>query len=99
MDSKAIKLYKKINNDNDIFVIFGLSYCGYCKNAINYLKSKNISYKYYNIDKDYDIFFNLIKLVNKIDPNLNINPDHKTFPVIFLKKHFIGGYSDLIKFI
>ncbi len=99
MDSKAIKLYKKINNDNDVFIIFGLSYCGYCKNAINYLKSKNLNYKLYNIDNDYDIFFNLIKLVNKIDSTLNINPNHKTFPMIFLKKNFIGGYSDLIKFI
>ncbi len=79
MDSKAIKLYKKINNDNDVFIIFGLSYCGYCKNAINYLKSKNLNYKLYNIDNDYDIFFNLIKLVNKIDSTLNINPIIKHF--------------------
>ncbi len=99
MDSKAIKLYKKINNEDDIFIIFGLSYCGYCKNAKKYLKSKNLSYKYYDIDKDYPIFFSLIKQINKIDPNLNIDPNHRTFPMIFLKKNFIGGYSDLIKFI
>jgi glutaredoxin len=99
MDSKAIKLYKKINNDSDIFIIFGLSYCGYCKNAINYLKRKNIPYKYYKIDNDYDIFFNLLKLIKKIDPNLNINKNHKTFPMIFFRKSFIGGYLDLIKYV
>lgn len=98
MDSKAIKLYKKINND-DIFIIFGLSYCGYCINAKKYLKSKNLSFKYYNIDKDYPIFFSLVKQIKKIDQNLKINSNHKTFPMIFLKKKFIGGYSDLIKFI
>ena len=96
MDSKALKLYKKINNAENIFIIFGSSYCGYCKNTKKYLKSKNISYKYYNIDKDYHIFFNLLKQVNK---NLQIRTNPRTFPIIFYKKKFIGGYVDLINII
>ncbi len=99
MYSKVIKLYKKINNDSDVFIIFGLSYCGYCKNTIKYLKNKNLEFKYYNIDKDYDIFLNLLSQIPKINPNIEIDSNHKTFPIIFLNKKFIGGYSDLINFV
>ncbi len=97
MDSKVMKLYEKINDNKDIFVVFGLSYCGYSNGAKKYLKNKDLTYKYYNIDKDYDIFFKLLHQVAKIDKNLEINPDHKTFPVIFYNKNFIGGYSDLVQ--
>lgn len=97
MDSKVEKLYQKINNNNKQIIIFGLSYCEYCKNAIQYLKNNKISFKYYKIDKYYNIFFNILDQVNKIYPKLNINNNHKTFPVIFINKTFLGGYSDLIK--
>jgi len=97
MDKKVMKLYQKINDNKDTFIIFGLSYCGYSSGAKKYLKSKDIKYKYYNIDQDYNIFFKLLNQVSKIDKNLEINPEHKTFPVIFYNKNFIGGYSDLIQ--
>ncbi len=96
-NSKVMKLYKKINENKDTFIIFGLSYCGYSNAAKKYLKGKELKYKNYNIDSDYDIFFKLLHQVSKIDKNLEINPEHKTFPVIFYNKKFIGGYSDLIQ--
>ncbi len=99
MDTKVLKLYDKINNENDGFVMFSLSYCGYCNNAKKYLKSKNIKYKNYIIDKHYDIFLRLLGSLSNLDPSLGIDPNHKTYPIIFFKKKFIGGYTDLINFV
>jgi len=96
MDSKTLSIYKKIFKSNCNIIIFGLSYCGYSKAAINYLKQKKICYKYYEIDNIYDIFFEKIIGLSNLHPELNINLSHKTFPVIFVNKKFIGGYTELI---
>jgi glutaredoxin len=95
MDSKIIKLYEKININNNTFIIFGLSYCNYSKKTIDLLQSKNLSYKYYKIDKYYSVFLKFLEKLNIMHPSLNINTNHKTFPIIFYKKKFIGGFSDL----
>ena len=97
MTSKINKLYEKINNNEKKVIVFGLSYCEYCKNTIIHLKNNNISFKYYKIDKYYNIFFNLLSELSKVYTNLNINLNHTTFPVIFINQKFIGGYTDLIK--
>ena len=88
------KLYDKINN-NTHYIIFGLSTCIFCKKTIELLKNKNIKYKYYIIDNFYNLFFETFKNLASIFPNLNINPTHKTVPVIFYKKQFIGGFSNI----
>lgn len=95
MSSKRNKLYNKIINDNKDVIIFGLSYCEWCKKALEYLKNKKISFKYYCIDDYYDLFFKLLFDVTKLYPNLNIDLNHRTVPVIFFKKKFIGGYTEL----
>ena len=91
------KLYKKINKNNDVVIVFGLSTCGYCNAAIEYLNKNSIPYKYYKINKYYNIFFKILLKLVKIHPELMFDITHKTFPVIFINKKFIGGYSDLIK--
>ena len=96
---KVSKLYNKINNCNKPIIVFGLSYCGYSKNTKEYLQSKKINYKFYIIDKYYDIFFNLLNKISKLNPNFNINIEYKMVPIIFINKKFIGGYSDLIQII
>lgn len=96
MNSKIIKLNKKIFNQNHV-VIFGLSYCSYSKATIKYLKLHNMQYKYYVIDKIYDIFFDLLHKLSIYNPNLNINLTHNTFPIIFNKNKFIGGYDNIIR--
>jgi glutaredoxin len=97
MDKVINELYKKIVKNNDKVVVFGLSTCGYCKSTIKYLKEKNIPYKFYNINKIYNIFFKLLLKVKELHPELSFEPNHKTVPVIFYNEFFIGGYSDLIK--
>jgi glutaredoxin len=97
MNSKVDKLYKKIYNDKKDVIFFGLSYCEYCKKTLELLKKNKISYKYYTIDKYYNIFFNVLNEVLKLYPNLEIDQNHKTVPVIFFKKKFVGGYIELKK--
>ena len=92
MDEK--KLYKKINN-NSHYIVFGLSTCIFCKNTIQLLTEKNIKYKYYQIDDIYNLFFKSFKNLANIYSNLKIDITHKTIPVIFYKKKFIGGYTNL----
>lgn len=97
MDSNLKKIYSKINNNNDV-IVFGLENCGYCKNTKFFLKSNNINYKYYSIDDSKDLFFKLFTKLSTVHIELNINTNHKTVPVIFYKKKFIGGYTDLVNF-
>ena len=94
---KVNELYKKIVKNNDNVVVFGLSNCGYCISTKKYLKKKNIPFKFYQIDKIYNIFFKLLLQVKELHPELSFNPNHQTVPVIFYNENFIGGYSDLIK--
>jgi glutaredoxin len=97
MNSKVEKLYKKISNDKKKVVFFGLSYCEFCKKTIELLQKKKITYKYYQIDNYYNIFFNVLTEVSKLYPNIGINLNHKTVPIIFVKKKFIGGFTNLEK--
>jgi len=94
MSSKVDKLYGKINNNNRDVIFFGLSHCEYCKKTLELLKKNKISYKYYTIDKYYNIFFKLFVEISKLYPNFNIDPNHKTVPIIFIKRKFIGGYTE-----
>lgn len=87
-------LYNKINN-NTHFVVFGLSTCIFCRKTIELLESKNIKYKYYLIDDIYNLFFKTFINMASTYPNFNIDPTHKTVPVIFYKKKFIGGFTSL----
>lgn len=95
-NSNINKLYEKINN-NTHFVVFGLSTCIFCKKTIELLDTKGIKYKYYLIDNFFNLFFNTFINLSQTYPNLDIDPTHKTVPVIFYKKKFIGGYTNLIK--
>jgi glutaredoxin len=89
------KFMDKINTKK--ITIFGLSYCGYTNKAKNYARDHKIPYKFYEIDNEYKNFFNLLSTTNKINPDININTNHQTFPIIFYKNKFIGGYDELIQ--
>lgn len=102
METRELKKYaqnliSKINSSNKL-IIFGLSYCGYTIKAKEFAIKKRISLKYIEIDDKYNIFFKILSVANLLNPNLNINLNHNTFPIIFYNNKFIGGYDDLILF-
>lgn len=88
------KFMNKINTKK--LTIFGLSYCGYTEKAKKYARDNKISYKFYEIDNQYKNIFNLLSSINTINPDIEINTNHQTFPIIFYKNKFIGGYDELI---
>lgn len=90
-----VKFMDKINTKK--LTIFGLSYCGYTNKAKKYARDHKISYKFYEIDNEYKNIFNLLSSTNKINPDININTNHQTFPIIFHRNKFIGGYDELIQ--
>ena len=96
MEKQIEEISNFINNKKKI-IIFGLSYCNYSKQSIEYAIKNKLPYEYYEIDKYYNIFFNIIKKIDN-DKSLNFREEHRTFPVLFYKKKFIGGYVDFIKY-
>lgn len=99
VNSKANKILEKINMNENIYLFFGLESCGYCKKTLEFSRNNNLQFKYYDMDKYYTIFIPILDKLIELDPELKIDPEHRTFPVIFYNKKFIGGYTDLIKVI
>lgn len=97
IEKKAKQILEKINTNDNTYLIFGISTCGYCKKTLSYMEENNLQYKYYVMDKYYEIFIPILDKLIDLSYDLKINPEHRTFPVIFYNKKFIGGYSDLIK--
>ena len=78
--------HRSLAGINDIAIsidIYVLPNCPWSKKAIKLLDSYQINYNYYFITSD-DQF-------KKIKDRTNIN----TFPQIFIRNEFIGGYSEL----
>jgi len=96
--SKAGQMLEKINTNKDTFLIFGLSTCKYCKNALEHAEKNSLQFKYYEMDKYYEIFIPILNKLSELNSKLNIDPTHRTFPVIFYNKTFIGGYTDLVNY-
>jgi glutaredoxin 3 len=60
--------------------------CPFCVQAKKLLTKKGV--QFHEID-----FLNAQKLVR----NISEEESHMTFPMIYLKKKFIGGYDDLVE--
>lgn len=85
--------------DSDIFILFYSPWCQYSKNAIELLKMKGLPFKGYNID---NIKGNIDKILYYLSKNKNatdFDDTHRTRPIIFHKGKFIGGYTDLVKYL
>ena len=79
---------KKLNNE---YIVFGASWCIYCKKTKELLDSKGIKYKYYDID-DEQTPKKLEKYKKKIPSHLK-----NMIPIIFKNNKYIEGYSGLLK--
>lgn len=82
---------------NNVWILYGRDSCPFCKNSIRIIN--NI------IKKDDEFIYIDVEHVSKYDKqsvldNLkNIIGDHNTVPIIFCNNKFIGGNSELNKFI
>lgn len=70
-------------SDKDV-VIITREKCGYSKMMRSYLTNRNIDYEDINVTETGREILEELNLVGK------------TFPMVFLKKVYLGGYSDVI---
>ena len=66
--------------------IYTLSWCPYCRKSKAFFRSKEISYKEYQIDDNQ----------SKKAEMQERSGGEKTVPQIFIDNKYIGGYSELI---
>ena len=59
--------------------------CGYCVQAKNWLKNKNIEYKEINIEEQPEA------------REFVISEGHRTMPQIYIDGKSMGGYNELVK--
>lgn len=74
--------------------MYYVSYCPYCREAINFVKRKKLAHKLVNVD-DYggkDAVF------TKLKNNTDMKKSHNTVPAIFFKGKFVGGCEELKRF-
>lgn len=95
MENKIIN--KIVDADPTTYVIFFDYGCRYSEGALELLRKSSKEYKGYQIvDIDGGLNY-LISVLNKHKSEINFDPSHKTKPVIFINKNFIGGYTELEK--
>ena len=83
--------------DDDLYVVFYSSTCGYSIKLLNYLKNNKINFKGYDVNNGQDRFQSLlIDLNENKDELIDFDPSHRTKPIVFYKGKFIGGADDTI---
>lgn len=83
--------FKPINKE---WVVYGVSWCPFCKKTSQFFKEKNINYHYYDVERPpFNTKDNFRSLLNT---ELN---GHHTLPAIFHNNKLIGGYTDLTKLV
>ncbi|BCS82938.1 ESV128 type glutaredoxin [Cotonvirus japonicus] len=90
---------KIINADKDTYVIFYVDGCPYCQGALTILRSKNLPYKGYNINNIKGNMPRLLQVLNQFSSNIGFNNQHTTKPMIFLNGQFLGGMTELDKYL
>ena len=66
-----------------MFTLYTIPGCMSCQGAIDLLDSRNIKYK------------NIVLKTEKRKATIKAKHKHTTFPQIFFKKNFIGGFDQL----
>ncbi len=76
------------------YTIYTKSGCTYCTKAKKLLVNEDNNNNLQMIDCDEYLIENKDEFLNFIQ-NITNNPTHKSFPIIFHNKKYIGGYIEL----
>ena len=90
---------KILQAEPDTFVIFFVYECPYCQRTLELLRTNKCKYKGYNINDIAGGMPKLLKILNDNAELIQFDKNHRTKPIIFLNSKFIGGYSDLVKYL
>lgn len=74
---------------DDEWTIYGAKWCNFCNKAREQLEELDKTYLYHDVD----IYRNVKDILKKLTRN------QQTIPIIFNKTTFIGGYTELCKFL
>lgn len=72
-----------------MITVYGKETCGFCKKATEFLKEKNINYRYTDITQWDDEAKQLLIKTSGM----------RTIPLIYDKDYLIGGYNELLEYI
>ena len=99
MSDQVNPIIKKIlDAEPDTFVIFFVEECPYCQKALWLLRKNEVKYKGYNIHDIEGDMPELLRVLNENSDVIDFNKLHRTKPIIFLNKTFIGGSDSLAKY-
>ncbi len=73
------------------FIIYGVSNCPFCIKAKQLLNDMENIYEYIEIKQE-----NKTKFLNEMSNKTN---NQRTFPLIFQKDNFIGGFTELDEYL
>lgn len=82
--------------DDDLYVVFYSSTCGYSMRLLNYLKSHKINFKGYDVNVKPTRFNDLLADLIANTDAVQFNTNHRTKPVVFYKGKFVGGATETI---
>ena len=82
--------------DDDLYVVFYSSTCGYSIKLLDYFKRNKINFKGYDVNVKPGRFGDLLADLNANVDRIGFDPGHRTKPIVFHKGHFIGGADDTI---
>lgn len=89
-------------NKNREYTIFYTKDCPYSMNALELLRNSNVEYKgydIYSITGGKDFLLECLRELNLDKDSIERLNRHTTRPIIFYKKRFIGGFTELKNFI
>lgn len=88
---------KILEADPDTWIIFYREGCPYCDRARDKLRTSEVKYKAYDINKDIGGKNVLLKALTDHKDEINFDTTHTTVPIVFYNKIFIGGSDKLIE--
>ena len=87
IDKKVIPL----PNDFDEWTVYGAKWCGYCKKAVEFLKEKDLTFVYHDVD---DFGPDNIK-----EQLTDLTNNQKTIPIIFNIIIYLSVYFSMLLYI
>lgn len=77
------------------YVIFYVNACPYCQNALALLRKSGVYYKGYDMDKISGGTAYVLNVLSQHAALTRFDKNHKTKPIIFWDRRFLGGYTEL----
>ena len=79
----------------DEYILFYSASCGYSRKALELLYARKLAHTGYDVKNIEGGLNAVLDALEKNKAQIKFNPSHRTVPIIFYNKKFIGGYGEL----